>query len=94
MCALEDAARSANQRVQFGEAIGRFQLIQEKFAHWGSSSIQCATCYMKLHGRVDNGLITSGDAAMCKYLCANAAFEVVNSRCKYWVVSGLQVTTG
>ncbi|MDI5811349.1 acyl-CoA dehydrogenase family protein, partial [Salmonella enterica subsp. enterica serovar Anatum] len=23
----------ANQRVQFGEAIGRFQLIQEKFAH-------------------------------------------------------------
>ncbi|MEA7581087.1 acyl-CoA dehydrogenase family protein, partial [Salmonella enterica subsp. enterica serovar Anatum] len=32
MCAFEDAARYANQRVQFGEAIGRFQLIQEKFA--------------------------------------------------------------
>ncbi len=27
----------------------------------------------------DNGLITSGDAAMCKYFCANAAFEVVDS---------------
>lgn len=35
MCAFEDAARYANQRVQFGEAIGRFQLIQEKFAHMG-----------------------------------------------------------
>ncbi len=51
-CAFEDAARYANQRVQFGEAIGRFQLIQENLHIWRSSSIQCATCYMKLHGRV------------------------------------------
>ncbi|EDV60849.1 crotonobetainyl-CoA dehydrogenase [Escherichia coli B7A] len=27
----------------------------------------------------ENGTITSGDAAMCKYFCANAAFEVVDS---------------
>lgn len=27
----------------------------------------------------DNGLMTSGDAAMCKYFCANAAFEVVDT---------------
>ncbi|WP_348250171.1 acyl-CoA dehydrogenase family protein, partial [Salmonella enterica] len=33
MCPFEDAARYANQRVQFGAAIGRLQLIQEKFAH-------------------------------------------------------------
>ena len=29
--------------------------------------------------KADNGTITSGDAAMCKYFCANAAFEVVDS---------------
>ncbi len=32
LCAFEDAAKYANQRVQFGEAIGRTQLIQDKFA--------------------------------------------------------------
>ncbi|MDI8106973.1 acyl-CoA dehydrogenase family protein, partial [Salmonella enterica subsp. enterica serovar Anatum] len=29
--------------------------------------------------KADNGTITSGDAAMCKYFCANAAFEVVDT---------------
>lgn len=37
MCAFEDAARYANQRVQFGEAIGRFQLIQENSPTWRSN---------------------------------------------------------
>ncbi len=27
----------------------------------------------------DNGMLASGDAAMCKYYCANAAFEVVDA---------------
>ncbi|XPE61108.1 hypothetical protein ACNKHT_00240 [Shigella flexneri] len=30
MCAFEDAARYANQRVQFGEAIGRFPVDSGK----------------------------------------------------------------
>lgn len=37
MCAFEDVARYANQRVQFGEAIGRFQLIQENSPTWRSN---------------------------------------------------------
>ena len=38
MCAFEDAARYANQRVQFGETIGRFQLIQEKIRPYGDQT--------------------------------------------------------
>ena len=40
--------------------------------------------------KADNGTITSGDAAMCKYFCANAAFEVVIAQCRCWAVSGLR----
>ncbi|STM57791.1 crotonobetainyl-CoA dehydrogenase [Escherichia coli] len=78
MCAFEDAARYANQRVQFGEAIGRFQLIQENSPTWRSINSMKNMLY-EAAWKADNGTITSGDAAMCKYFCANAAFEVVDS---------------
>ena len=79
MCAFEDAARYANQRVQFGEAIGRFQLIQEKFAHMAIKLNSMKNMLYEAAWKADNGTITSGDAAMCKYFCANAAVEVVDS---------------
>ena len=76
---FDDAARYANQRVQFGEAIGRFQLIQEKFAHMAIKLNSMKNMLYEAAWKADNGTITSGDAAMCKYFCANAAFEVVDS---------------
>lgn len=79
MCAFEDVVRYANQRVQFGEAIGRFQLIQEKFAHMAIKLNSMKNMLYEAAWKADNGTITSGDAAMCKYFCANAAFEVVDS---------------
>ncbi len=94
MCAFEDAARYANQRVQFGETIGRFQLIQEKFAHMAIKLNSMRNMLYETAWKSDNGLITSGDAAMCKYFCANAAFEVVDSAMQVLlVVWGSQVNT-
>lgn len=78
LCAFEDAARYANQRVQFGETIGRFQLIQEKFAHMAIRLNAMKNMLLEAAWKSDNGLMTSGDAAMCKYFCANAAFAVVD----------------
>ncbi|ENO9345835.1 acyl-CoA dehydrogenase family protein [Escherichia coli] len=63
----------------FGEAIGRFQLIQEKFAHMAIKLNSMKNMLYEAAWKADNGTITSGDAAMCKYFCANAAFEVVDS---------------
>jgi crotonobetainyl-CoA dehydrogenase len=77
-CALEDAAKYANQRVQFGEAIGRFQLIQEKFCNMQIKVTNMRNMIYEAAWKYDNGLMTSGDAACCKYYCANAAFEVVD----------------
>ncbi|TKB49247.1 crotonobetainyl-CoA dehydrogenase [Ferrimonas sediminicola] len=78
-CAFEDAAKYANQRVQFGQAIGRTQLIQEKFAHMAIRLSNMKNMIYHVAWKADNGMMTSGDAAMCKFYCANAAFEVVDS---------------
>ncbi len=78
-CAFEDAAKYANQRVQFGEAIGRTQLIQEKFAHMAIKLNSMKNMLYETAWKCDQGTVTSGDAAMCKYFCANAAFDVVDN---------------
>lgn len=78
LCAFEDAAKYANQREQFGEKIGRFQLIQEKFAHMAMKITNMRNMLYETAWKFDNGRMGSGDAAMCKYYCAHAAFEVVD----------------
>lgn len=78
LCAFEDAAKYANQREQFGEKIGRFQLIQEKFAHMAMKITNMRNMLYEAAWKFDNGIMSSGDAAMCKYYCAHAAFEVVD----------------
>jgi crotonobetainyl-CoA dehydrogenase len=91
-CAFEDAAKYANQRVQFGEAIGRYQLIQEKFAHMAIHLNSMKNMLYECAWKFDNNQMTSGDAAMCKYHCANAAFAVVDSAMQ--VLGGIGVAGG
>lgn len=90
LCAYEDAAKYANQRVQFGEAIGRTQLIQEKFAHMAIKLNSMKNMLYETAWKTDQGTATSGDSAMCKYFCANAAFEVVDTSMQ--VLGGIGVT--
>lgn len=90
LCAFEDAAKYANQRVQFGEAIGRTQLIQDKFAHMQMKLNAMKNMIFETAWKTDNGIGTSGDSAMCKYFCANEAFAVVDSAMQ--VLGGIGVT--
>lgn len=78
LCALEDAAKYANQREQFGEKIGRFQLTQEKFCNMAIKLTNMRNLLYETAWKFDNGQKITGNAAMCKYYCANAAFEVVD----------------
>lgn len=78
LCAFEDAVRYANHREQFGKKIGRFQLIQNKIAHMAIKIRNMRNLLYESAWKYDNGIMTSGDAAMCKYYCANAAFEVTD----------------
>jgi len=90
LCAYEDAAKYANQRVQFGEAIGRTQLIQEKFAQMAIKLSSMKNMLYETAWKNDQGTSTSGDSAMCKYFCANAAFEVIDTSMQ--VLGGIGVT--
>ncbi|MCD8213725.1 MAG: crotonobetainyl-CoA dehydrogenase [Campylobacter sp.] len=89
-CAFEDAAKYANERVQFGETIGRTQLIQEKFAHMAMKLNAMKYMLYSTAWKMDKGLNVTGESAMCKYYCANKAFEVVDDAVQ--VLGGIGVT--
>lgn len=78
LCAFEDAAKYANQREQFGQKIGRQQLIQEKFCNMAIKLTNMRNMVYEAAWKYDNGMAITGEAAMCKYYCANAGFQVVD----------------
>lgn len=89
-CAFEDAAKYANERVQFGEAIGRTQLIQDKFAKMSMKLTAMKYMLYSTAFKMDKGENVTGESAMCKYFCANTAFEVVDEAMQ--VLGGIGVT--
>lgn len=78
LCAFEDAAKYANQRVQFGEAIGRRELIQLKLANMKTKLTNMKHMVYTGAEMVDAGNLDKGYAAMCKYYCVTAAQEVTD----------------
>lgn len=79
MCVFEDVVCYVNQCVQFGEVIGCFQLIQEKFVYMVIKLNFMKNMLYEVVWKVDNGIIIFGDVVMCKYFCVNVVFEVVDS---------------
>lgn len=78
-CAYNDALNYANQRVQFGQQIGRFQLVQEllcqmriKIDNMRSQIYRCA--WLK-----DNKKSIQIESGLTKLYCAQAGFEVCDS---------------
>ena len=90
LCAFEDAARYANQRIQGGQAIARYQLIQEKFAHMKIALTTMRAMVYEVAWKADNGLLGKGDASMAKLYCTRAASQVVDDAIQ--VLGGLGVT--
>jgi len=77
-CAFEDAARYANQRVQFGKTIGSFQLIQEKLCYMAIKIQNMKNYVYKTAWEKDNGIPINVSAALCKLYCAQSGFEVID----------------
>ncbi|MBD7997419.1 crotonobetainyl-CoA dehydrogenase [Oerskovia gallyi] len=90
LCAFEDAARYANQRVQGGEAIARYQLIQEKFANMKIKLTNMRNMVYEIAWKAENGLLGKGDCSMAKLYCTRAASEVVDDAIQ--VLGGIGVT--
>ena len=77
-CAFEDAARYANQRIQFGKTIGEFQLIQEMITECYAKILNMRNMCYYTAWRKDNGMSVRVEAGLAKYYCARAGFEVVD----------------
>jgi glutaryl-CoA dehydrogenase (non-decarboxylating) len=77
--ALEMAIKYANERKQFGQKIGEFQMNQEMIAQMATDLeaarlITYKAAWAKDQGRLNNGL----DVAMAKYSAGEAATKCVN----------------
>ncbi|MHA1961603.1 MAG: acyl-CoA dehydrogenase family protein [Candidatus Thorarchaeota archaeon] len=73
--ALDEAARFASLRHQFGQPIGRFQGISFKLAEMGARTAAARLMTRYSAWLADNGLPNSKDSAMAKFFAADAAMQ-------------------
>ncbi len=76
--AFEDAARFANQRVQFGRPIGKFQLIQEKLVQMAIKIENMQNYTYKVAWMMDNDIPVRLEHAMLKLYVAQSVCQVVD----------------
>ncbi|SHN88269.1 acyl-CoA dehydrogenase [Desulfitobacterium chlororespirans] len=75
---FEDAARYANQRVQFGQKIGNFQLIQEKLTYMAIKIENMKNMVYKCAWEKDNGISIQVSSALTKLYVVQSSFEVLD----------------
>ncbi len=90
-CAFEDAARYANQRVQFGKPIGANQLIQEKITMMQLKIENMRNLIYKTAWEIDNKIPVQIDSALTKLYCARSVNEVVDDAMQ--IMGGIGYTT-
>lgn len=77
-CAYGDAAKYANQRIQFGKPIGTRQLIQEKIVNMKIKIMNMKNLCYQCAWEKDNGISIRNSSALCKLYCAQAGNEVID----------------
>lgn len=76
--AFEDASRYANQRVQFGRAIGENQAIQHKITDMAVKIENMRNFIYKVAWMMDQNQPVRTEHALCKLYVAQASFEVID----------------
>lgn len=76
--AYEDACTYANQRVQFGKAIGKYQLIQEHIMQMKVEVENMRNMVFKNAWMLDHGMNVRIDSGLMKYYCSRAAYRVLD----------------
>jgi len=89
-CAYEDAAKYANQRVQFGKPIGTKQLIQEKIVNMKIKLMNMKNLVYQCAWEKDNGISIRNTSALCKLYCAQAGNQVIDDALQ--IMGGLGYT--
>ena len=75
-CAFNDAATYANQRIAFGQPIGRFQLIQEMITENQIRLMNMRNLVYQCAWEKDNGISIRLHSGLAKYYCAREGFKV------------------
>ncbi len=88
--AFEDACRYANQREQFGQTIGRFQLIQDKIARMAVKIQNMKSLVYQTAWKIDQGEAVNVECAMAKLYCAQSGFEVCDDAMQ--IFGGIGIT--
>lgn len=78
-CAYNDALKYATQREQFGKTIGSFQLVQEMLVDMRVKVDNMRNSVYRTAWEYDNGKPIKVSAALTKYYCAQASFEVCDT---------------
>ena len=83
----------ANSRIAFGKPISRFQLNQIKITDMCIKLTNMKNMLYEAAWNADNndGNFDPAAAAMCKYYCANASFEVTDDAMQ--IMGGIAVTS-
>jgi len=90
-CAFGDAAKYANQRIQFGKPIGSFQLIQEKITYARLGIENMRNLVYKTAWKIDNGIPVQIDSALAKLYCAQEANRIIDDCMQ--IMGGIGYTT-
>ncbi len=88
--AFDDAVNYANEREQFGQPIGKFQLIQEKITDMAIKIENMQNMVLKAAWKKQNGESVQLDSALAKRYCAQASFEVIDEAMQ--IMGGLGYT--
>src|SRR5262245_19795184 len=78
MGAYEHALRYAQERLQFGNPIGSFQLIQELLAKMLGNIVACQGMLVRAVQLETEGKLTDSQAALAKAFCTSKARETVS----------------
>lgn len=90
LCAFEDAAKYANQRIQGGKPLAAHQLIQLKFADMKVAITNMRNMLYEIAWKQGRGELGRGDCSMAKYYCSQASTMVIDQSLQ--VLSGVAIT--
>ena len=91
--AMDDAALYANQRVQFGQSIGKFQQLQQKLTDMEIKLQTIRSFLYKVAWELDNGEPVILNSALVKRYAASTAVEVCSDALQIFGALGYTTET-
>jgi hypothetical protein len=70
---IEEACKYANEREQFGQAIGQFQMVQEQIGRMSVEHEAAKLLLLRAAWQKDQGMNNTLETSMAKYYCAESA---------------------